>query len=143
MADEEVGGRDDVVAVQRAVMRQARLPVHQDRVGGLVELEAAGVRRGLAVRQRVARHRAVRLLLALEQERRGVLGGPDVPGDEQAGERLVEVAREHLAIGAEVRRLAVGEHARRDRLAPRRIQSGGDGAGERLSSEALTTLTEA
>ena len=87
------------------------------------------VRRRLAVRQAVARHRAVGQLLALEQERGHVARRRAVAGEEQRGPRLVEVAREHLAVGAEV---GVRRVARGDRLPPRRGERGRDGAGERL-----------
>ena len=85
--------------------------------------------RGLAVDEAVARHRAVGKLLALEQEQRRVARGRQVAVGEQSGPRLVEVAREHLAVGAEVRVLRI---AGRDRLAPWRREARDDRAGEGL-----------
>ena len=130
--DDEVGGLLDVVAVERAVPGQAGLPGHQDRVRRLVQLVAAGVRRLLAVGQRVARHPAVGQLLALEQEPGRRLRGRGVAGDQQPGERLVQVAGEDLAVGPEVVGLAVGQVAGADRLAPRAAEPGRDRARERL-----------
>ncbi len=118
--------------VQAAVAGQAGLPVHEDRVRGLVELLATGVGGGQTVLERVARHRAGGQLLALEQEARGRPGARAVAGEQEPGERLVEVASEHLAVGAEVGRLAVGRVAGRHGLPPRGGEAGGDRAGERL-----------
>ncbi len=120
--------RLDVVLVQRAV-EHAQLVGHQDRVGRLVELGAERVGRRLAVEEAVARHRAVGLLLAQEQEVDGVAGRGQVAVGDQAGPGLVQVAGEDLAVGAEVgvRRVAGG-----DGLAPRRGDAGGDRAGEGL-----------
>ena len=98
--------------VERGVAAEPGQVGHQDRVGGLVELGAAGVRGGLAVQQRVARHRPVGQLLAVEQEQRGRPGRGDVAVGQQPGEGLVQVAGEHLAVGAEVGRLAVGRSPR-------------------------------
>ncbi len=132
VGDQEVGRRADVVGPQRGVPAQARLVVHQDRVGDLVQLEPAGVRGGLPVEQRVARHGAVRQLLAVEQEPDRVPCRGQVAVGQQAGEGLVQVAGEHLAVGAEVGRLAPGGGPGRHRLAPRAGQRGHDGAGEGL-----------
>ena len=70
VGDQEVRGRADVVLVEGFIAAQPGLQRHQDRVGGLVQLGTAGVGGGLAVEQRVARHRAVRELLLVEQEQR-------------------------------------------------------------------------
>ena len=60
-------------------------------------------------------------------------GGGQVAVGEEPGERLVGVPREHLPVGAEVRREAVARGLPgRDRLAPRAGQRGGGRAGERL-----------
>ena len=99
---DEVRGRLDVVLVQRRV-REPELVRHQDRVGGLVELRPEGVGRDLSVDEAVARHRAVRQLLALEQEQRRGPRRLEVAGGDEACPRLVQVAREHLTVGAEVR----------------------------------------
>jgi hypothetical protein len=117
---------------QRVVAAEPGQVGHQDRVGGLVELVAAGVRRGLAVEQRVARDLAGRQLLLVEQELGlGARGGQVAVGQE-AGERLVGVAGEDLPVRAVVDRLAVHVLARVDRLAPRGRERGDDRAGERL-----------
>ena len=126
--DDEVRRRLDVVLVERRV-GQPQLVGHQDRVRGLVELRAERVGRRLAVDQAVARHRAVGLLLAVEQEQRRVPRGLYVSVGHQAGPRLVQVAGEHLAVGAEV---GVVRVARRHRLPPRRRQARHDRAGEGL-----------
>ena len=55
-----------------------------------------------------------------------------VAGHQQPGERLVQVAGEHLAVGPEVVGLAVGQLAGADRLAPRAAEPGRDRARERL-----------
>jgi hypothetical protein len=68
VSDQEVGGRDHVLAIEVGVAGQTGLPIHQDRIGGLVELQSSGVGRDHAVEQRVAGHRAIGLLLAIEQE---------------------------------------------------------------------------
>ena len=108
---------------------EAGLPGHQDRVGDLVELDAEAVRGELAVDQAVARHRAVGELLALEQEPHRVPGGGPVAGQHEPGEGLVQVAGEHLAVGAEVGVVGV---AGRDRLPPGRGQAGHHRPGEGL-----------
>ena len=126
--DEEVRRRPDVVRVQRCV-GQPELLRHQDRVRGLVELRSEGVRRDLAVDEAVARHRPVGKLLPLEEEERRVARGREVAGGHQARPALVQVAREHLSVGAEVGVCGV---ACRDRLTPRRREAGDDRAGERL-----------
>ncbi len=125
---DEVRRRLDVVAVERRV-GEPELVRHQDRVGGLVELRPEGVRRDLAVDEAVARHRAVRQLLALEQEERRGPGRREVAGGDEAAPRLVQVARKHLAVGAEVRVRGVSG---RDGLTPRGGEAGDDRAGERL-----------
>ena len=102
---------------------------HQDRVGDLVELCAERVGRGLAVDERVARHRAVGLLLMLEQEQRRVTRRLAIARCHQTGPCLVQVAREDLAVRAEVGVVGV---AGRHRLTPRRRQTGHDRAGEGL-----------
>ena len=126
--DEEVRGRLDVVRIQRRV-GEAELLGHQNRVRTLVELRPERVWRQFSVDEAVPRHRAVRQLLPLEQEQRRVARGREVAGGDQSRPRLVEVAREHLAVGAEVRVCRV---AGRDRLAPWRGEAGDDGTGERL-----------
>jgi hypothetical protein len=128
VADREVGGRLDVGGVEGPV-GDAGLPGHQDRVGDLVELNAEGVGRRFAVDQAVARHGAVRELLAFEQETDRVARGGTVTGQQQPGEGLVEVAREHLAVGAEI---GVVRVAGRYRLPPRGGKAGHDRARERL-----------
>ena len=125
---DEVRGRLDVIRVERCV-GEPELVRHQDRVGGLVELRPERVGRDLAVDEAVPRHRAVRQLLALEQEEGRVARGRQVAGCHEARPRLVQVAREHLPVGAEVR---VRRVAGRDGLAPRRGEAGDDRAGERL-----------
>ena len=132
MGDQEVGRGPDVVGPQCGVPAQAGLVVHQDRVGDLVQLESASVGCGLAVEQRVARHGPVRQLLAVEQEPDRVPRRGQVAVGQQAGERLVQVAGEHLAVGTEVGRLATGVGPGRHRLAPRAGQRGHDRAGEGL-----------
>ena len=132
VGDQEVRGRLDVALPQGGVTAEPGQVRHQDRIGGLVQLGAAGVRGGLAVEQRVARHRPVRQLLPVEQEPGRRPGRADVPVGQQPGERLVQVAGEHFTVGAEVRRLASGVHPRLHRLAPRAGQGRDDGAGERL-----------
>jgi hypothetical protein len=102
VTDDEVRGRLDVVLVERPP-GEADGERHDERVGALVELRVERVRRGLAVRQAVARHRPVGQLLALEQELGHVARRRVVPGEEQRRPRLVEVAGEDLAVGAEVR----------------------------------------
>ncbi len=126
---QEVRGRPDVVLPQLGVPAQPGLPGHQDRVGRLVELGAAGVRCRLAVEQGVARHRPVRELLPVEQEQCRRARIRDVPVGQQPGERLVQVAGEHLAVGAEVGRLAVVEGPGGHRLPPGAGQRGHDRAG--------------
>ena len=126
--DEEVRRRPDVVRVERCI-GQPELLRHQDRVRGLVELRAERVRRDLAVHEAVARHRPVRKLLPLEEEERRVARGREVAGGDEARPALVQVAREHLAVGAEV---GVRGVAGRDRLTPRRGEAGDDRARERL-----------
>ena len=128
--------------VQRGVPGQAGLPGGEDRVGGLVQLQPAGVRGGLAVQQPVARERPVGQLHVIEQVPDHLPGGGEVAVGQEPGERLVGVAREDLAVGAEVRRQAVaGRSARpappgptgwpaRPRWRPRNV----------LSSLALITL---
>ena len=132
VADEEVRGRADVGRVAMAAGRRhrhARRVGHQERVGRLVELGAERIGRQLAVDQAVAGHRPVGELLPLEEELERVAGGVQVAIGDQARPRLVEVAREHLAVRPEV---GVGRVTRRDRLAPRRGEAGDDRAGERL-----------
>ena len=102
---------------------------HQKRVRRLVQLGAEGVGRGLAVDEAVARHRPVRLLLALEQEQGGSARRRQISDGHQARPDLVEVSGEHLAVGAEV---GVPWVAGRDRLAPGRGHAGDDRAGEGL-----------
>ena len=126
--DQEVRRRPDVVRVQRCI-GQSELLRHQDRVRRLVELCAERVRRNLAVHEAVPRHRTIGKLLPLEEEERRVTRGREVAGGDQARPALVEVAREHLAVGAEV---GVRGVAGRDRLTPRRGEAGDDRAGERL-----------
>ena len=116
------------LVVERGI-REPELLRHQDREGDLVELRPERVGRGLAVDEAVSRHRAVRQLLALEQEQRRVARGVEVAVGEEARPRLVEVAGEDLAIGAEV---GVRRVAGRDRLTPRRGEAGHDRAGEGL-----------
>ena len=130
--DEEVGRLANVIGVERAVARKPRLPRHEDREGGLVELVATGVGRAAPVDEAVARQPSVGQLLALEQEARCVACGRNVAADQQRGERLVEVAAEHLPVGAEVRRLAVLPVAGWDRLSPRRPEAGDYRAGKLL-----------
>ena len=89
--DDEVCRLPDVVAIERGVVVEAGLQRHQDRIGGLVELVAAGVGSGPAVDQRVARQLAGRELLALQQEAGGRPRGLQVAVGEQAREGLVEV----------------------------------------------------
>ena len=113
-------------------MLQPGLVRHQDRVRRLVELVAPGVGRLLAVDEGVTGEAAVGQLLALEQEAHGGSGCRSVAGRHQTGERLVEVAREHLAVGAEVDGLATWCVARADRLPPRAGEGGDHGAGEGL-----------
>ena len=128
VGDQEVRRRLDVVGVERGV-GEPELLGHQDRVGGLVELRVERIGRGLAVDEAVARHRPVRQLLVLEEEeRRGARGGEVAVGDE-ARPGLVEIAREDLAVGAEVR---VRRVTGRDRLTPRRGEARDDRAGEGL-----------
>ena len=130
--DEEVRGGLDVVLPQRVVAAEPGQVGHQDRVGGLVQLVAAGVRRGLAVEQRVARYLAGRQLLVVEQELDLGAGRGQVAVGQEAGERLVGVAGEYLAVGAVVDRLAVDVVARVDRLAPGGRERGDHRARERL-----------
>src|SRR6202020_3034929 len=47
VGDEEVRRWDHVLGVEARVTRETRLPVHQDRIRGLVELYPAGVGRRL------------------------------------------------------------------------------------------------
>src|ERR1700752_5011953 len=75
---------------QRGVPAESGEVGEQDRVGGLVELGAAGVRSRLPVQQRIARHRTGRELLAVEQEQRRRPGRGDVAVGEQSGYRLVQ-----------------------------------------------------
>ena len=132
VGDQEVGRGQHVVAVEGAVAQEPAQVGHEDRVGGLVELVATGVRRHLAVEQRVARHPPVRLLLAREQEPgRGPRAG-DVAVGQEAGHALVEVAGEDLAVRAEVDRLAPDEFTGADRLPPRAGQRGHERTGEGL-----------
>ena len=126
--DQEVRRRLDVAVVERGI-REPELLRHQDREGDLVELRPERVGCGLAVDEAVSRHRAVRQLLALEQEQRRVARGGEVAVGEEARPRLVEVAGEDLAIGAEV---GVRRVAGRDRLTPRRGEARHDRAGEGL-----------
>src|SRR6202042_1816161 len=79
VGDQEVSGRADVVLPQLVVTAEPGLLRHQNRVGGFVHLQTAGVRGGLAVQQRVAGHRAGRELLLVEQEQRGRAGRGHVP----------------------------------------------------------------
>ena len=51
--------------------------------------------------QAVARHRPVGKLLPLEEEERRIAGGREVAGSDEARPALVQVAREHLAVGTE------------------------------------------
>ena len=132
MRHHEVGGLPDVVGPQAAVVLQPRLVGHQDRVRRLVELVAACVGRLLAVDEGVTWEAAVGQLLALEEEAHGGACGAQVAGRHQTGERLVEVAREHLAVGAEVDGLAIRGGASADRLPPRAGEGGDHGAGEGL-----------
>ena len=125
---DEVRRRPDVVGIESRV-RHPELLRHQDRIGALVELRAERVRRGLSVREAVARHRAVGLLLPLEQEERRVARRLEVAVGHQARPRLVQVAREDLAVGAEVRVRGV---AGRHRLAPWRREARSNRARERL-----------
>src|SRR5262249_45098793 len=67
--------------------------------------------------------------LAFEEEDGRVASGREIAVGEQARPGLVEVACEHLPIGAEVRVLWI---AGRDRLPPRRREARDDRAGERL-----------
>lgn len=64
---------------------------HQDRVRDLVVLHAERVGVSLVVDQAVARRRAIRLLLALEQETHRRLRGVDNAGRQQTGDRLVQI----------------------------------------------------
>ena len=125
VAGDEVRRRLDV----RLVVVAAGQPDgerHDQRVGALVELGVEAVGRLLAVGEAVARHRAVGQLLALEQEARHVARRPRGRRPGTRRPRLVEVAREHLAVGAEVgvargrRRRRPGPTARRARRRPRR-----------------------
>ena len=111
---------------------------HQERVRRLVELRAERVGRGLAVDEAVARHRAVGLLLALEQEERRVARGGEVAVGHQAGPGLVQVAREHLAVRAEVR-VAPGRRPRSPGPTARPVLAT-IAPGNVLSSEAFSTL---
>ena len=126
--DQEVRGRLDVVRVQRGV-GEPELLRHQDRVRDLVQLRPERVGRRLAVDEAVPRHRPVWQLLALEEEERRGAGCGDVAVRDEACPRLVEIAREHLAVGAEV---GVRRVAGRDRLSPRRGEARHDRAGEGL-----------
>ena len=126
--DQEVRRRLDVVRVQRSV-REPELLGHQDRVRDLVQLRPERVGRELAVDEAVPRHRPVGQLLALEEEERRGARGREVAGGDEAGPGLVEVAGEHLAVGAEVR---VRRVAGRDRLPPGRGETRHDRAGEGL-----------
>src|SRR5215468_9678546 len=63
------------VRPQSGVAGQAGLQHHQDRIGTLIQLGVEGIRRKLAVDQRVAWQRPVGELLLLEQEPRGGAGG--------------------------------------------------------------------
>ena len=128
VARDEVRGGLDVIRVERRV-GEVELVGHQQRVRRLVQLGAERVGRGLPVDEAVARHRPVRLLLALEQEQRRIARRREIAVGHQARPDLVEVAGEDLAVGAEVR---VGRVARGDRLAPRRRHARDDRAGERL-----------
>ncbi len=126
VGDDEVGGLLDVVAVERRVAGETGLQRHEDRVRRLVELVAAGVGRDLAVGQAVARHPAVGQLLALEEEAVLACAVATSRRGEEAGEGLVQVAGEDLAVGAEVDRLTVD------------LRAGGDGLPQGLDSEAAT-----
>ncbi len=117
------------VRPQAGVAGESGLQHHQDRVGDLVQLGVKGIRRQLAVEERVAWQRPVGELLLLEQEPRGGTRGGQVAVGQQRRPRLVEVAGEDLPIRAEV---GVGRVAGRDRLAPRRGDGGHDRARERL-----------
>ena len=128
MGSDEVRRRPDVVLVERGV-GQPELGGHEERVRGLVELDAERVGRQLAVHEAVAGHGAVGQLLALEQEQGGGPGGGEVAVGHETGPRLVEIAGEHLTVGAEV---GVVRVAGRDGLPPRRGQAGDDRTGEGL-----------
>src|SRR2546430_16695204 len=82
-----------------------------------------------AVDEAVARHRAIRQLLALEEEERRRARGRQIAVGDQSRPRLVEVTREHLAVRAEVRVRGV---AGGDGLSPRGGEAGADRAREPL-----------
>jgi hypothetical protein len=110
------------------VCAQSRLQGHQDRVGGLVQLGSAGVRGGFAVDQGVTGELPAWQLLVVEEEQGGGARGGQVTIGQQAGERLVQVTRENLAIGAEIDGLAVHRRSGGYRLAPRAGQRSDDRA---------------
>ena len=128
MRRDEVRRRADVVGIERGV-GHPQLVGHEDRVRGLVELRPERVGRGLPVHETVARHRAVRELLPLEQEAHRVARRREVAAGDEACPRFVEVAGEDLAVGAEV---GVGGIAGGDGLAPRRRETRDDRAREGL-----------
>ena len=91
VCDEEMRGWLDVVGVQARVSHP-ELVRHQDRVRRLIQLRPERVRRELAVDETVARHRAVRQLLAVEEEANRVACRLQFAVDEQRSPRLVKIA---------------------------------------------------
>ena len=114
MRDHEVDRRPHVVLVEGRV-GHAELLGHDERVGRLVELTPERVGGDPPIEEAVTWHRPVGLLLPVEKEGDRIPRGLQVAIRHQAGPRLVEVAREDLAVRAEEEIVRVaGGH----RLAP-------------------------
>src|SRR5712692_3847333 len=90
----------DVVLVEIGISH-SKLEGHDNRIAGFVKLRTEGVGRELTVEQAIAWHRTVSSLLASEQEIHNVTRCLEVAVEQEASPRLVEVAREDLAIRAE------------------------------------------
>ena len=133
MRDDEVGGRHDVIAVQRLVVAS---PVrYAIRIGYAVSSSWSPPVSGatLPLSSELRGISPVGELLALRTGtawRRGRVATS--PSAMKPVTRLVQVAGEHLAVGAEVDRLAADQVARAHGLPPRAGQRRDDRARERL-----------
>ena len=115
MTDHKVGRRCDMVLVEFGV-GHAKLVGHDDRITGFIKLRTKRIRRSFTVEQAVAWHRAVSLLLLIEQEVHGICCGLEISIKQETRPCFIEVTRKDLAVRTEESIVGITS---RDGLPPR------------------------
>src|SRR5947209_12132160 len=100
MTDHKVRCRFDVVLVEIRT-RHAKLVGHDGRITGFIKLRTKRIRCSFTIEQTVAWHRAISLLLLIEQEVYGIFCSLEVSIKQETRPCFVEVARKDLAVGSE------------------------------------------